>query len=103
MVDKTKKPVAVMPKQCRSCIFRHDGNELELRPGRLAEIQAYLIQGTPHLCHTPQIEGSKVEMVCRGGRDFQLQCWTGMGIISAPTDEALADAMRKAGVVPQES
>lgn len=101
MPKRRRKPVPVMPEQCKSCIFRHDGNEVELRPERLAEIQAYLLQGTPHLCHTPQMNGGP-DRACRGGRDFQLQCWARMGIIAEPTDEALAEAMRKAGVDPQE-
>lgn len=90
----------VMPAQCKSCIFRHDGNQTQLAPGRLVEIQEYLMHGTPHICHTPQIQGSKMEFACRGGRDFQLQIWHRMGIISAPTDQALADEMRKRGFDP---
>lgn len=98
MSRKTDKPTPVMPKQCKTCIFRRDGNETMLRPERLGEIQAYLIQGVPHLCHTPQVTGTNEEIACRGGRDYQLHIWSRLGMISAPTDEALAEAMKQVGI-----
>jgi hypothetical protein len=82
---------------CRTCIFRRDGNQVDLRPGRHAEIQAYLARGTPHVCHTPadgQPRGTADDYSCRGGRDFQLTLWYRMGLISAPTDAALEAAMK---------
>ncbi len=90
-------PKPVMPQMCETCIFREDGNQVRLRPGRLQEIQCYLIQGTPHLCHTPQ--GTQ-EFACRGGRDFQLLIWSRLGIIPEATDEALAERMTAMGVPP---
>lgn len=78
--------VPAMPSQCKTCIFRPD-NPMRLRPGRLGEIQAYLIEGAVHLCHTVE------DRACRGGRDFQIQCWHRMGILPEPTDAALAAAM----------
>lgn len=59
---------------------------------RLAEIQAYLLTGKTHLCHTDE------SRACRGGRDFQLQCWARMGLISEATDEALERAMSEIGL-----
>ncbi len=67
--------------QCATCIFREDG--LELAPGRLEEIQLYLLQGQQHICHTHD------DQACRGGRDLQLQIFSRLGLIAAPTDEAL--------------
>jgi hypothetical protein len=90
-----------MPSQCPSCIFRTDGHQAELRPGRLDEIRAYLIAGAPHACHWPQTHGGP-RRACRGGRDFQLQCWHRMGMIPEPTDAALAEAMRSYGLLPPE-
>lgn len=88
------KPSAVMPQQCKTCIFRQDGEQLSLAPGRLAEIQSYLIEGTPHRCHTVDAK------VCRGGRDYQLTCWHRMGLIPEPTDAALANTMSQMGLEP---
>lgn len=44
-----RKPLDVRPEQCPTCIFRPEGTKL--MPGRLAEIKAYLLQGTVHICH----------------------------------------------------
>ena len=77
-----------MPEQCKTCIFRPE-NPMRLRPGRLAEIQKCLINGTSHRCHTPK----RGKRACRGGRDFQLMVWSRMGVIADATDEALEAAM----------
>ena len=81
-----------MPRRCETCIFREDGRRVELRLGRLAEIQAYLLVGKTHLCHTDETKA------CRGGRDFQLQCWARMGLIAEATDAALEEAMGEVGL-----
>jgi len=93
---KTPKPVA--EKMCGSCIFRSDGNQANIRPGRLDEIRTYLLNGKAHQCHGPQIKGKRTSIVCRGGRDYQLQVWSRMGLITEATDEALEDTMRKLGL-----
>jgi hypothetical protein len=77
-------------------VFREDGRQCQLRPGRLDEIRAYLIGGTPHLCH----HAPENRFACRGGRDYQLMIWHRLGMISAPTDGALAEAMRGLGLEP---
>ncbi len=48
------------------------------------------------LCH-----GDADKTICRGGRNFQLQCWAEIGIIATPTDESLRKAMRSVGVEPK--
>lgn len=87
----------VMNKQCKSCIFRHDGNQVRLSSERMAEISSYLVKGTQHICHTPQA-GSKDNLICRGGRDFQLQVFHRLGVIAEPTDESLSEAMQAVGM-----
>lgn len=94
-MKRLANPTPVMPSPCATCIFRERGERTELAPGRLAEIQAYLLRGTPHLCHKPQVEGKRTEVVCRGGRDFQLTMWHRMGILPAATDEALQEAVER--------
>jgi hypothetical protein len=39
----------------------------------------------------------KPEQLCRGARDIQLQVLAGMGVISAPTDEAWAAKCQEMG------
>ncbi len=90
-MSKYHSSVAV-PVQCRTCIFREDGNQVVLRPDRLADIQAYLVRGVTHTCHTDKVRA------CRGGREFQLTIWYRMGLIAEPTDAALASAMQSEGL-----
>lgn len=82
---------------CETCVFRpveHGG--IDLTPRRRAEIEAYLLQGHNQLCHHDDNT-----TICRGSRNFQLQLWHRLGIINAPTDQALREAMRAAGVEPK--
>lgn len=93
---KIKKGMRVRRSKCASCIFRRpeDGG-CELSEGRRQEIQQYLLQGTNQLCHHDDNE-----TICRGGREFQLQIWHRLGVIKAPTDAALREAMKAQGVLP---
>lgn len=79
-----------MKRQCKTCIFR-PGDSM-ITPRRLVEIQTYLIGGNAHLCHT---DGARA---CRGGRHYQLVIWHRLHMIAEPTDAALAEAMKTAGV-----
>lgn len=82
-------------KQCRDCPFKRDG--VELRPSAMAKIFQYLIGGANHLCHSDRSNNT----VCLGGRHWQLEMWCSMGWITEPTNEALAEAMRSAGIKPE--
>jgi hypothetical protein len=84
----------VRRSKCQTCVFRpvEDGG-IDLREGRHEEIRAYLLSGTNQMCHH-----DNDETICRGGRNFQLEIWARMGVIALPTDEALREAMRAAGV-----
>lgn len=96
MKSHKKGPTLVRPHACGSCIFGPRNTRVELRPGGIAEIQEYLIKGTPHLCHSEDAKGKRDTFACRGGRNYQLTIWHRMGIIAKPTDEALAEAMAAA-------
>lgn len=101
MKKRTKKPLPVMPAQCGTCIFREDGNQVELCQGRMSEIRSYLIMGKTHICHHAQLKGTRgPDKACRGGRDFQLMIWSRFRMIAEPTDEALEAAMNALGVPP---
>lgn len=81
-------------KQCATCPFLC--TDL-LSPEKMAEIYVYLLSGTNHLCHSDRTNNT----VCLGGRKFQLTSWHCLGVISEPTNEALAIAMSDAGVKPK--
>ncbi|WP_009630145.1 hypothetical protein [Synechocystis sp. PCC 7509] len=68
-----------------------------LQPEEIAKIHSYLISGANHLCNSDRSNRT----ICLGGRNFQLDIWHKMGIISEPTNEALAIAMREASVEPE--
>jgi len=53
-----------------------------------AEIKAYLIKGTNHICHT-------TNKICRGARNFQLQIFYRLGFIKEETDESLYKKVRE--------
>ncbi|ARV57994.1 hypothetical protein BZZ01_04490 [Nostocales cyanobacterium HT-58-2] len=94
MMKRKKIKLKLRKNQCQSCPFRRE-NEHILSAYRWAEIYSYLLGGTQHICH------STSEHVCRGGRDWQLNVWCSMGIISEPNDATLHEAMRAAGVEPE--
>lgn len=79
--------------QCKTCPFKRENQEM-LSVERWGDIYKYLLKGVNHICHSTD------KHVCRGGRDWQLNVWCSMGIISGPTDAALFEAMRKEGVEP---
>lgn len=93
---KVKPGTAVRKKQCETCVFRDpkDGG-IELAPGRHDEIKLYLLQGQNQFCHH---DDNKT--ICRGSRDYQLQCFASMGFISDATDDALRAAMTERGITP---
>lgn len=80
--------------QCNSCPFLPNG--LKISPREMARIHGDLLQGVNHLCHSDRSNNT----ICRGGRQVQLQMWCSLGRISAPTNQALAEAMRAHGVEP---
>lgn len=91
-----RKPLpTVMPAMCGSCPFR-EGSEY-------AELKKYLTEASMNesrICHstgTGGIKGrtGKPAKLCRGSRDFQLELMFKLGVISAPTDAAWAEAWAK--------
>lgn len=93
---KVRQGTRVRRSKCKTCVFRpeKDGG-VELSPERRIEIQEYLLKGVNQLCHH-----DNNETICRGGREFQLQCWHRMGILKEPTDAALREAMGEQGIEP---
>lgn len=81
----------VMPTNCKTCPFREDG----WTDVRELLVERALNEGSP-VCHstgsTALVPRSKRasgrQKLCRGARDLQLKMFHGLGVISAPTDEA---------------
>lgn len=86
---KLKPGTKVRKTQCATCVFKDekDGG-IALRESRRTEIKVMLLKGTNQMCHH---DDNKT--ICRGGRDFQLQCFARMGLIPEPADKALKEAM----------
>ena len=102
MAKRRSSPMPTQPTMCGSCVFREDGNQVKLSPGRLDEIRAYTIQGMPHQCHHPQLHGKPGEVGCRGARDYLLTMWYRMGLIPQPSDEALeTERLRQITLAPE--
>lgn len=91
---RKRKQKPVRNERCATCVTKPQSEGgIYLRPGALEQIQAAAIRGICQEC-----QGDDNRTLCRGIRDYQLTIWARMGIIDEPTDEALAAAMRKAGV-----
>lgn len=95
MTIKMTEKCGVRREACETCPFA-GRKPIELAAHRMDEIVAYLGQGQNHMCHSDRTDRT----VCRGGRTVQLRLLFIRGIISSPTDEALAEAMRGMGIEP---
>jgi hypothetical protein len=73
---------------CKSCIFRTDGNQVVLRPGRLDDIKAYTLKNSMHICHT-------TNKTCYGALTWQAEMFHRMGMIEDPTVECLLSTAAK--------
>ena len=89
---KIQPGTKVNQSQCSTCPFLRTG--LQLDPDKMVEIYSYLSEGQNHFCHSDETNHT----VCRGGRDYQLNLWYRLGIIAAPTDQALSEAMAQRGL-----
>jgi len=73
---------------CKSCIFRQDGNQTKLPPGRLDEIKTYLLTDSSHVCHT-------TEKTCYGALEFQATIFHGLGIIPDGSVKSFLETAKK--------
>lgn len=74
---------------CKTCIFRTDGNQLELSPERRNEIETYLRTfKSSHLCHT-------TNKTCFGGLKVQAEMMYRMGMIKEENVEIMLTEAEK--------
>lgn len=82
--------IPVQRTMCATCPFRR-GSPYAYLAGDLA---ASALDTASRICHSTGSNNAihrhtgKSERLCRGARDVQLKVFAGMGVISAPTDEA---------------
>lgn len=69
---------------CKTCIFRTDGNALELSPGRMNEIKGYLIGSSSHECHI-------TKKTCFGALSFQAMIFYRAGLIAEDSVKCFLD------------
>lgn len=71
---------SVMNSKCWSCPFVIDLSLSHQIMNRCLE--------SSQVCHHPRLSGKKETHLCRGARDYQLEIFHRLGIISEPTDES---------------
>lgn len=91
----SKEKLLMHKAMCKDCPFREDGHAIAYGDYML-DVYQNLLNMSNHACHNDPTH----QTVCRGGRDWQLTIAARTGIIEAPTHDALAKAMRLAGVEP---
>lgn len=82
----------IMKSKCKSCPWQTNGHAAELRPGRLAGIEAYLRDGITHICHSVGPDGTTGQgekHTCKGSVEY-------MGSVGIHTEEDRVDAIVKA-------
>jgi hypothetical protein len=83
----------VMPAMCNTCPFGPNGDP-RTAEGVLHDV--ILPMAGSQICHHPTLKGKKETHLCRGARDIQLRLLCAYGVLREPTDEAFAEASRKA-------
>ena len=73
---------------CNSCIFRTDGKQVVLAPGRMEEIKRYLIGQKSHICHV-------TNKTCYGGLTYQATIFHRMGVIAEATVKCFLETAAK--------
>jgi len=90
------RDMPIMPQMCSSCPFNKHGH-LQTR----AQVEQRVLTIGSQTCHSTGAKYGKPDThLCRGGRDFQLQCFYRMGFLEAPTDEAWEKRCRELKLKP---
>ena len=75
--------------QCKSCIFRTDGDNAKIGEKRMDEIRNYLATGkSSHICHV-------TEKTCYGALEYQADMFNRIGIIPENSVKSLLDTAAK--------
>ncbi|MDJ0706412.1 MAG: hypothetical protein QNJ46_24340 [Leptolyngbyaceae cyanobacterium MO_188.B28] len=77
----------VMLKQLSTCPFRTDERGRHPDSVLAAKIQQRCLTQASQNCHHPSLSGQPETHLCRGARDFQLQIFYRLGLLTDPTDE----------------
>lgn len=85
---------------CPTCPWRDESPYAYLRN----DLERSALSQASRICHSTGKDNAinkrtgKPERLCRGARDIQLRVMHGMGVISAPTDEAWDAKCRELGM-----
>lgn len=98
---KQQKPMKVMAQKCPTCPWREGSPYAYLRDSLERDAQTR----ASRVCHSTgrnaiNANTGKVECICRGARDVQLNMLAGIGFLDAPTDEAWNAKAIEMGLVP---
>ncbi len=86
---------SVMKKQCQTCPFRANEHGIHPDPKLVADIQARCLTEASQICHHSTLNGKETTHLCRGARDYQLQIFYRLGMLSEPTDVCWDETLAK--------
>jgi hypothetical protein len=78
----------VMKGKCPTCPFNKDENGRDAVPDIADMVRLRCLTEASQICHHPRFHGKKEDHLCRGARDFQLELFHKLGVLSEPTDRA---------------
>ena len=96
-MSSRKKTLPVRETMCATCPWRPGSKAAPLEE----ILTERILNEASHICHSTGSNNAfnkrtgKPPMICRGGRNVQLQVMFALGVIKAPTDEAWAEAWAK--------
>lgn len=93
-VTEIQEGTVTRKSPCSTCPFVNAEYRNFITAERMTEIYSYLLDGLNHFCHSDDSN----KTICKGGRQWQLQMWFNIGIISEPTEQALIEEMAKYGI-----
>ncbi|WP_347990312.1 hypothetical protein [Methylomonas sp. AM2-LC] len=82
----------VMKCMCQTCPFNKHENIKDQSPEIANMVRSRCLTKASQICHHPRMHGKKESHLCRGARDFQLEIFSLLGVISEPTDAAWKEA-----------
>ncbi|MBP5978024.1 hypothetical protein HW132_36360 [Brasilonema sp. CT11] len=85
-IDITNFPV--MAAKCSTCPFQTDEHGRYKCPDVTNRIISRILSNCSQICHHPRFAEKPETHLCRGARDYQLEIFYRLGVITAPTDEA---------------
>jgi hypothetical protein len=93
--DDRIDPNNVREQMCEFCPWRKDGGVLHDSPEEFAVLRESVIFEANQRCHAPAFDGEVESQICRGARNYQINFFHRLGILSEPSDRAWAEALEE--------